>query len=75
MFSVNTVKLESLDSDQTFLFKAVGRTLLSPGWKSLTAKDAAEEEEPGSGDEKTPNGGSVPSLAGGSAVTARAGAS
>lgn len=73
MFSVNTVKLESLDSDQTFLFKAVGRTLLSPGWKSLTAKDAAEEEEPGSGDEETPNGGSVPSLAGGSAVTAESG--
>jgi DNA topoisomerase I len=74
MFSVNTVKLESLDSDQRFLFKAVvGRTLLSPGWKSLTAKDAAEEEEPNSGDDETPNGGSVPSLASGSAVTAESG--
>jgi DNA topoisomerase I len=54
MFSVNTVKLESLDSDQTFLFKAVGRTLLSPGWKSFTARDAAEEDEPNSSDDDSP---------------------
>jgi DNA topoisomerase-1 len=73
MFSVNTVKLESLDSDQTFLFKAVGRTLLFPGWKSLTARDAAEEDEPNSSDDETPNGGTVPSLARGSVMTAESG--
>jgi DNA topoisomerase I len=73
MFRVNTVKLESLDSDQTFLFKAVGRTLLFPGWKSLTARDAAEEDEPNSSDDETPNGGTVPSLARGSVMTAESG--
>jgi DNA topoisomerase-1 len=44
-WSVNTTRLESKNGEETFTFKAEGRVLVVPGWKSLTAKDDADEDE------------------------------
>jgi DNA topoisomerase-1 len=45
-YSVNTLTLAAQDGSEPFVFKAVGRTLIKPGWRTLTAKDAAEEPDP-----------------------------
>jgi DNA topoisomerase IA len=55
-----------------FTFKAVGRTLLKPGWKALTSKDEAEEDEP-SRDGDNENCGKVPLLPPGAAARAETG--
>ena len=44
-WSVNTTRLSAQNGAETFTFKAEGRTLVVPGWKALTAKDGADEEE------------------------------
>jgi DNA topoisomerase-1 len=44
-YSVNTLTLAAQDGSQPFVFKAMGRTLIKPGWRTLTAKDAAEEPD------------------------------
>jgi DNA topoisomerase-1 len=44
-YSVNTLTLAAQDGSQPFVFKATGRTLIKPGWRTLTAKDAAEEPD------------------------------
>jgi DNA topoisomerase-1 len=62
VYSVNTLSLEAQNVSQAFIFKATGRTLKERGWRVLTAKDAAEEDENDPADRaegKTDNG-SVP---------------
>ena len=68
-WSVNTTRLQSKAGVETFTFKAEGRTLVLPGWKALTAKDDAEEDD-GKEDESC---GRVPVLAVGAAVRAEGG--
>ena len=41
----HTLTLAAQDGSQSFVFKAMGRTLIKPGWRTLTAKDAAEEPD------------------------------
>jgi DNA topoisomerase-1 len=61
-FSVNTLRLETEQDGQKFFFKSTGRTLIVPGWKALTAKDAAEDEDDKS-EGKDEDNGKVPALA------------
>ena len=86
VYSVNTLKLvaqgdaglapltdgNAKSAARRFTFKAVGRTLVEAGWKALTAKDEAEEDEP-AGDGEQESGGRVPLLATGSATEAETG--
>jgi DNA topoisomerase-1 len=58
-YSVNTLRLEAKQDARTFIFKSTGRTLILPGWRSLTAKDAAEDAD----DNKDEDNGKVPALA------------
>ncbi|MHC8297741.1 type I DNA topoisomerase [Pseudomonas sp. LB3P58] len=58
VYSVNTVELEAVVDNMPFQFKAKGRTLVSPGWLALTAKDATESDD----EEKEPEQGKVPTL-------------
>ncbi len=64
-YSVNTLTLAAQDGSQSFVFKATGRTLVKRGWRTLTAKDAAEEpdanetEDP---EKQSDENGRVPSL-------------
>ncbi len=67
-WSVNTTRLESHAGEETFTFKAEGRVLVVPGWKALTAKDDADEDE-----EAKDGGGKVPVLAVGAAIRAEDG--
>ncbi len=67
-WSVNTTRLEAKNGAETFTFRAEGRVLVVPGWRSLTAKDDAEEDE-----EKTDSSGRVPVLAVGAAIRAENG--
>lgn len=58
-YQVNTVNLKATSAEgQAFKFTAKGRVLVSAGWRSLTASDAADEGS--EDDEKT--SGTVPSL-------------
>ncbi len=66
-WSVNTTRLSSSLGKETFTFKAEGRVLVVPGWKGLTGRDAADEEDEPEGD------GRVPVLAVGAGVRARDG--
>ncbi len=66
-WSVNTTRLSSSLGSETFAFKAEGRLLAVPGWKALTARDAAEEDDEPEGD------GRVPVLAVGALVKAEDG--
>jgi DNA topoisomerase-1 len=66
-YSVNTLRLESQQEEQKFFFKSTGRTLIAPGWRGLTAKDAAEDaDEHAEG--KDDENGKVPALAIGTAL-------
>ncbi len=67
-YSVNTLRLESLGQPKPFLYKANGRTLTSPGWRTLTETDTTEEADQPSneGDDN----GSVPALPRGATLTA-----
>ena len=65
-YSVNTLRLEAVRSSRTFAFRSMGRTLIAPGWKSLTPQDTAEEADDVS-DSQDENNGKVPSLAVGTA--------
>ncbi len=61
-YSVNTLRLESEQGEQKFFFKSTGRTLVVPGWRGLTAQDAAEDaDEHVEG--KEDDNGKVPALA------------
>jgi DNA topoisomerase I len=63
VYSVNTLSLEGQNASQAFTFKATGRTLKERGWRVLTAKDAAEEDESDPADSaegKADDNGSVP---------------
>ena len=66
-YSVNTLSLETQQGAQTFVFKATGRTLTVPGWRALTAQDAAEEAEDGP-DGQDDSNGAVPALTVGTAL-------
>jgi DNA topoisomerase-1 len=66
-YSVNTLSLASQQGSQTFVFKATGRTLIVPGWRVLTAQDAAEEAEDNT-DGQDDNNGAVPALHTGAAL-------
>jgi DNA topoisomerase-1 len=61
-YSVNTLRLESEHNEQKFYFKSTGRTLIVPGWRALTAKDAAEDADD-KPDDKDEDNGTVPALA------------
>lgn len=60
-YRVNTVVLESTDSDEIFEFRARGRVLVDAGWRALTAGDAAEDIE-AEAKEDEGIGGEVPRL-------------
>jgi DNA topoisomerase-1 len=64
-YSVNTLTLAAQDGSQPFVFKATGRTLIKPGWRTLTAKDAAEESDPNDtedSEKQSDENGRVPAL-------------
>ena len=44
VFAVRTLKLSATLDDKEALFEAKGRTLLSPGWKTLQQADIAEDD-------------------------------
>ncbi len=67
-WSVNTTRLSARNGEETFMFKAEGRVLTAPGWKALTARDDAEED-----DDREESSGKVPVLAVGAAVEAEKG--
>jgi DNA topoisomerase-1 len=46
-YDVNTVTLKAKAGSETFEFQAKGRVLVGAGWRALTAKDAAEDDEDG----------------------------
>lgn len=60
-YSVNTLRLEAQQGEQKFFFKSTGRTLVFPGWRGLTAKDAAEDADEHA-DNKDEDNGKVPAL-------------
>jgi DNA topoisomerase-1 len=66
-YKVNTLQLTASHADKTFAFKASGRVLVKPGWKSLMEKDGATEEDE---DAKADADGRVPLLEKGSVVVA-----
>jgi len=70
VYSVSTVGLVAQSDGTTFEFRAKGRVLVERGWRQITAKDSAEDEED-EGD--TPSGGQVPSLPAGSEIRAEDG--
>ena len=78
-YSVNTLRLLAeceagfAPDARRFVFKAVGRTLIAPGWKALTAKDDAEEDEPARDGTEGENCGKVPLLPVGSTARADSG--
>jgi len=64
-YSVNTLTLAAQDGSQPFVFKAMGRTLIKPGWRTLTAKDATEEPDPNDtedSEKQSDENGRVPAL-------------
>jgi DNA topoisomerase-1 len=64
-YSVNTITLAAQDGSQPFVFKAMGRTLIKPGWRTLTAKDATEELDPNDtedSEKQSDENGRVPAL-------------
>jgi len=70
LYRVNSVFLEATDGVRPFRFNAKGRTLIEPGWRVLTAKDAVEDK---ADDEANDNAGTVPVLDVGSAKQADGG--
>lgn len=75
-YTVNTLQLESEAGERCFMFRAVGRTLIKPGWRSLTSKDATEDADAGddNADEKAAeDNGKVPLLSIGTQRTADSG--
>jgi len=69
-YSVNTLTLAAQDGSQPFVFKAMDRRLIKPGWRTLTAKDAAEEPDPDDSEKQSDENGRVPSLARGTQLRA-----
>jgi len=72
-YSVNTLTLAAQDGSQPFVFKAMGRTLIKPGWRTLTAKDAAEEPDANGTEDlerESDENGRVPSLGQGTQLRA-----
>jgi DNA topoisomerase-1 len=69
-YSVNTLTLATQDGSQPFVFKAMGRTLIKPGWRTLTAKDAAEEPDAEDAEKQSDENGRVPALVRGSQLHA-----
>ncbi len=67
---INTLELTATVGAETFLFRARGREVLFPGWRSLTAGDAADEGDDDAGDDN--GGGTVPNLAQGAQAQASA---
>lgn len=69
-YSVTVLKLTTTDGPDIFTFDAIGRVLTDKGWKMLTPKDAAHETDDEPEDSHSDEGGAIPSLAVGSAMTA-----
>ncbi|MCL2660991.1 MAG: type I DNA topoisomerase [Acidobacteriaceae bacterium] len=65
VYSVNTLCLTTGTEAQPFVFRASGKTLVEPGWTSLTPDDPTEEQE--DADDEC---GVVPALPVGSVLTA-----
>lgn len=65
VYSVNSLVLEAKKENETFTFKASGKTLVSEGWRKLTKDDSTNEDQ-----EEENTNGKVPQLAVGSTVTA-----
>jgi DNA topoisomerase-1 len=61
-YSVNTLTLAAQEGSQPFVFKAMGRTLIKPGWRTLTAKDATEEPDAEDAEKQSDENGRVPAL-------------
>ena len=68
-YHVTTVVLESEDATNRFAFVATGRIMTKPGWRVLTSRDAAKEDE----DENDMDNGKVPILKTGERITAESG--
>jgi DNA topoisomerase-1 len=66
-YSVNTITMEAQQGSQAFVFKATGRTLTVPGWRVLTAQDAAEEPDDDADGQDDKNG-AVPAVQTGAAL-------
>jgi DNA topoisomerase-1 len=66
-YSVNTLRLEVQQDEKTFFFKSTGRTLIVPGWRALTAKDAAEDADDNA-EGKDDDNGKVPAFPIGTAL-------
>jgi DNA topoisomerase-1 len=72
-YSVNTLTLAAQDGSQPFIFKATGRTLIKPGWRTLTAKDATEEPDANDtedSEKQSDENGRVPALGRGTQIRA-----
>jgi DNA topoisomerase-1 len=69
-YSVNTLTLAAQDGSQPFVFKATGRTLIKPGWRTLTATDAAEEPDAEDSEKQSDENGRVPALGRGTQIRA-----
>lgn len=71
-YNVTTLRLTANDAMEPFQFKAVGRMLTVPGWRSLTATDEAEEvnQQGQEGNEEQEDCGAVPALAVGTQAVA-----
>jgi DNA topoisomerase-1 len=69
-YSVNTLTLAAQDGSRPFVFKAMGRILIKPGWRTLTAKDAAEEPDAEDSEKQSDENGRVPALGRGTQIRA-----
>lgn len=69
VYAVRILQLGTDMDDKQAVFEARGRTLLAPGWKILTAEDAAAEEAEGSTEPENP----VPAMKPGTKATALSG--
>ena len=70
-YSVTELRLDSEAEGQAFAYRAIGRTLVKPGWRTLTAQDAAEEAEDANKDDaQADRNGKVPPLPAGTTVRA-----
>jgi DNA topoisomerase-1 len=70
-YNVTTLRLAAEVDGQRFSFRATGRILLTPGWRSLTAEDAAEDaDDRDSSDQQADDNGKVPALATGTTILA-----
>lgn len=71
-YHVNQLVLQSTDSEEKFVFRAKGRTMLSAGWRALTKADAVEDTVTDA-DNAESDAGKVPALNEGALKAAESG--